>query len=568
MSNSLFRKKSVEQVLGDKEQGESAQLSKVLTVRDLTSFGIAAIIGGGIFSTIGNASYDGGAAVSLLFIFIAIACAFTGLCYAQFASTIPVSGSAYTYTYVSFGEIFAWIIGWALILEYAVSNMVIAIGWSGYFMEMLERFGVHFPEYLATDFVTARDGYNEYLNVIKSGGTPNPQITAQYGAFTEAPIIAGFRLLMNIPAALVTILITIVAYIGIKESRNTGNALVLFKVIVILTVIIVGAFYVNPSNINPLDWTRFAPNGMNGILLGVSAVFFSFIGFDSVSTTAEECKDPQRDMPRAIINSLIICTILYVAIALVLNGMVSHKELKVDDPLAYVFKSVGIHATGWQKTFLNSLSGIIAVSAVVAMTSALLAYQIGQPRIWMSMSRDGLLPKAFGRIHPKFKTPSFATILTGILVAFPSLFLNMKLVTDLTSVGTLFAFIIVCAGILFLDESGVKSKFRVPYLSGKYSVGILFLAFFLLSYSKSDFVSHIQDKPLMGIFWIVWLGISIISYLKNYSLLPVLGILTNLYLMTELGVTNWVMFLIWLAIGLVIYFGYGYGHSKLKHEKK
>ena len=563
MSNSLFRKKSVNQVLNAKEQAEGGSLAKVLTVRDLTSFGIAAIIGGGIFSTIGNASYDGGAAVSLLFVFIAIACAFTGLCYAQFASTIPVSGSAYTYTYVSFGEVLAWIIGWALILEYGVSNMVIAIGWSGYFMEMLNQFGIHFPEYFATDYITARDGFNEYNEVLKVGGTPNLQIAAQHGAFLEAPVINGIKVLMNIPAAIITGLITVVAYIGIKESRNTGNALVLFKIIVILTVIIVGAFYVDTENFN-----NFAPNGMNGVLLGVSAVFFSFIGFDSVSTTAEECQNPQRDMPRAIINSLIICTILYVAIALVLNGMVSYKELKVDDPLAYVFKSVSLHSTGWQKSFLSSLSGIIAVSAVVAMTSALLAYQIGQPRIWMSMSRDGLLPKAFGRIHPKFKTPSFATVLTGFVVAIPSLFLNMKLVTDLTSVGTLFAFIIVCAGILFLDESGVESKFKVPYVSGKYLVGILLIGFLCLSYSKDDFLNHVQDKPLMGVFWLVWLGMSIVSYIKNYSLLPVLGILTNLYLMTELGITNWVMFLAWLAVGLVIYFGYGYWNSKLRYEQK
>ncbi|WP_028524859.1 amino acid permease [Runella limosa] len=560
MSNSLFRKKSVSQVLNDIKTGEDGHgsMAKVLSVKDLTSFGIAAIIGGGIFSTIGNASYDGGAAVSLLFVFIAFACAFTGLCYAQFASTIPVSGSAYTYTYVSFGELLAWIIGWALILEYAVSNMVIAIGWSGYFMEMLERFGIHFPEYLATDFISARDGFNEFQEVIKAGGVPNPRLVSQEEAFRTAPMIGGFKVLMNIPAALVTVFITVLAYIGIKESRTTGNALVLFKVIVILAVIIIGAFYVNPEN-----WEPFAPNGMNGVLLGVSAVFFSFIGFDSVSTTAEECQNPQRDLPRSIIYSLIICTILYVTIALVLNGMVSHKELKVDDPLAYVFKSVSQNAVGWQKSFLSSLSGIIAVSAVVAMTSALLAYQIGQPRIWMTMSRDGLLPKSFGKIHPKYKTPSFSTILTGVLVAIPSLFMNMKFVTDLTSVGTLFAFIIVCAGILYLDKHKTPSKFKVPYVNGKYTVGVLMIAALAWTYSQGGFVEHLTEKPLLIVLWLVWLGLAIASFLQSFSLLPVLGILTNLYLMTELGISNWIMFLIWLIIGLVIYFGYGYRKSNL-----
>lgn len=560
MSNSLFRKKSVSQVLKDIKTGEDGHgsMAKVLSVKDLTSFGIAAIIGGGIFSTIGNASYDGGAAVSLLFVFIAFACAFTGLCYAQFASTIPVSGSAYTYTYVSFGELLAWIIGWALILEYAVSNMVIAIGWSGYFMEMLERFGIHFPEYLATDFISARDGFNEFQEVIKAGGVPNPRLVSQEEAFRTAPMIGGFKVLMNIPAALVTVFITVLAYIGIKESRTTGNALVLFKVIVILAVIIIGAFYVNPEN-----WKPFAPNGMNGVLLGVSAVFFSFIGFDSVSTTAEECQNPQRDLPRSIIYSLIICTILYVTIALVLNGMVSHKELKVDDPLAYVFKSVSQNAVGWQKSFLSSLSGIIAVSAVVAMTSALLAYQIGQPRIWMTMSRDGLLPKSFGKIHPKYKTPSFSTILTGVLVAIPSLFMNMKFVTDLTSVGTLFAFIIVCAGILYLDKQKTPSKFKVPYVNGKYTVGVLMVAALAWTYSQGGFVEHLSEKPLLIVLWLVWLGLAIASFLQSFSLLPVLGILTNLYLMTELGISNWIMFLIWLIIGLVIYFGYGYRKSNL-----
>jgi basic amino acid/polyamine antiporter, APA family len=558
MNSSLFRKKQVNQVLNDAEHGDSKGLAKVLNVRDLVSFGIAAIIGGGIFSTIGEASFNGGPAVSLLFVFIAIACAFTGLCYAQFASTIPVSGSAYTYAYVSFGEMVAWIIGWSLILEYAVSNMVIAIGWSGYFTEMLDIFGIHFPSYLAADYVSAKNALVDLQNNILNGETPSKKTTFLVEAFNTAPQIAGFKLIMNIPACLITVLITAVAYIGIKESRTTGNFLVGFKILVILLVIVLGAFFVDTKN-----WEPFAPQGINGVLLGVSAVFFSFIGFDSVSTTAEECKDPQRDLPRSIIYSLIVCTILYVGIALVLNGMVSYKELKVADPLAYVFKNVSETSTGWLKSFLNSISGIIAVSAVVAMTSALLAYQIGQPRIWMAMSRDGLLPKIFGKIHSKFKTPSFSTILTGVFVGIPSLFLNMKIVTDLTSVGTLFAFIIVCSGILYFDTSGVKSKFRVPFISGKYAVGLLLILVLGFLTYKGMIVDLLTERKLLLVLFGIWIALSVLSFLKSFSLIPVLGILTNLYLMTELGWSNWRMFIVWLIIGLVIYFLYGYQNSKL-----
>ncbi len=541
--------------------GKEHSLVKVLGLTDLTSFGIAAIIGAGIFSTIGNASFNGGPAVALLFVFIAMACAFTGLCYAQFASTVPVSGSAYTYAYVSFGEIFAWIIGWALILEYAVSNMVVAIGWSGYFTEMLSKFGILFPEYFSTDYVTARNAALEYEAAARNGTTAQLSLFTmqQKEAFDTAPTIAGLKMLMNIPAFVVTAIITSVVYVGIKESRNASNALVVFKVIVILVVIVTGAFFINTDN-----WTPFFPNGVGGVLLGVSSVFFAFVGFDSISTTAEECKDPQRDMPRAMLYALAICTVLYVVIALVLTGMVNYKELKVDDPLAYVFSVLGLSATGGVKTFLNAMGGIIAVSAVVAMTSALLAYQIGQPRIWMTMSRDGLIWKKFSEIHPKYKTPAFATLITGLFVGVPSLFLNMQFVTDLTSVGTLFAFIVVCAGILYMDSKGLgkNARFRVPYINSKYAVGGLLVGALLIA-SQYGFVELLQSKPLLGVFWAVWIGLAVLSFQRNFSLIPVLGILTNLYLMTELGVSNWLIFLVWLGIGLVIYFSYGYWKSKL-----
>ncbi len=549
MSNSLFRKKTVNQILTDAAAGDSGKLVKTLGVRDLTSFGIAAIIGAGIFSTIGLASYNGGPAVSLLFVFTAIACVFTALSYAQFASTVPVSGSAYTYAYVAFGEIFAWVIGWALILEYAVSNMVVAISWSEYFTSMLSGFGITFPKYFATDYGSAHRAYDLMQQTSDVSTLPeNTRLLAS--AWTNAPMLGDLRLIANLPAGAVTVLITALVYIGIKESRTASNILVLLKLAVIGLVIGVGAFYVKPAN-----WSPFAPNGMSGVLSGVASVFFAFIGFDSISTTAEECKNPQRDLPRAMLLCLAICTVLYVLITLVLTGMVNYKELGVSDPLAYVF----------QKVNLDFVAGVISVSAVVAITSALLVYQLGQPRIWMTMSRDGLLWKRFATIHPKFKTPSFATIITGIIVAVPSMFMDLKFFVDLTSVGTFFAFILVCAGILFLDAKGLtaQSKFKVPYINGKYIIGIVLIAVLGYALTGVDLLQTLESKPLLVVFWGVWAILAVQGFRYNFSLLPVIGVLTNLYLMTELGASNWQIFGIWLIIGLVIYFSYGYRKSKL-----
>jgi basic amino acid/polyamine antiporter, APA family len=535
MSNSLFRKKSVETILSDVQSGEGhsrSQLKKVLGVRDLTSLGIAAIIGAGIFSTIGRASFNGGPAVAALFVFTATACVFTALSYAQFASTVPVSGSAYTYAYVSFGEVFAWIIGWALILEYAVSNMVVAISWSEYFSSMLAGFGLHLPDWLTID-----------------PGSASEAVRA------AAPSIGGIKLILDLPAGLITVLITALVYIGIKESRNASNILVALKLGVILLVIGAGAFYVKPDN-----WSPFAPNGVSGVLSSVAAVFFAFIGFDSISTTAEECKNPQRDLPRAMLWCLGICTLLYILIALTLTGMVNYKELLVDDPLAYVFQKVGF----------DFMAGIISVSAVIAITSALLVYQLGQPRIWMTMSRDGLLWPKFSKVHPKFKTPSFATIITGLVVAIPSMFMDMQFFVDLTSVGTFFAFIVVCAGVLYMDRSGLSkhAKFRVPYVNGKYVVpGALIIAA-AVAISSNHYESVMAEKPLLFVFWITWVVLAFLSFRYSLSLLPILGILTNLYLMTELGVWNWGAFVTWLVIGLVIYFSYGYRKSKLAETSR
>lgn len=549
--NSFVRKKNLDSISGEGEDSGSG-LKRVLGVKDLTLFGIAAIVGAGIFSTIGRAAFHGGPAVSLLFIFVAIACVFTALCYAQFSSMISVSGSAYTYTYVSLGEVFAWVIGWALILEYAVSNMVIAISWSEYFTTLLEGFGFIWPDWLAIGYSTAHKAYETVL----SGAADLPlHILKAAQTYQNAPELLGFKILINVPAGFVVTLLTFLVFIGIKESRAVNNLLVYLKMGIILVVILVGAFFVKPDN-----WSPFAPNGLHGVLGGVAAVFFAFIGFDSISTTAEESKNPQRDMPRAMLYCLGVCTVLYVAIALVLTGMVNYKELGVDDPLAYVFQLVD----------MDFVAGIISFTAIIAITSAILVFQIGQPRIWMTMSRDGLLWPKFGEIHPKYKTPAFSTIITGILVCIPSLFLDMQFVVDLTSVGTFFAFILVCAGVLFLDHKGEskKAKFKVPYINGQYIIFILLVVAVSLFLVKADYVEVISDKPLLILFWSVWLGLSVAAFKYKFSLLPVLGILTNLYLMTELGWSNWVMFLIWLAIGLVIYLGYGYKKSKLALVKK
>lgn len=547
---SLFRRKDISKG-GHVDEVQDYGLKRILGVRDLTLFGVAAIIGAGIFSTIGRAAFNGGPAVSLLFVFVAIACVFTALCYAQFASMISTSGSAYTYTYATLGEFLAWAIGWALILEYAVSNMVIAISWSGYFTTMLEGFGIHWPHYLSIGYMSAYGAYQEVL----SGNTDLPSNVIQAAeTFRTAPEFLGVKVLINVPAGLVIAALSALVFVGIKESRMVNNVLVFLKVGIILAVIFGGMFFVKPEN-----WSPFAPNGLQGVLGGVAAVFFSFIGFDSVSTTAEESKNPQRDMPRAMLYCLGICTVLYVAITLVLTGMVNYKELGVDDPLAYVF----------QKVDMNFVAGVISISAVVAITSAILVFQMGQPRIWMTMSRDGLLWKRFSKIHPKYKTPAFATLVAGVLVCVPSLFLDMQFVVDLTSVGTFFAFITVCSGILYLDYKGYskKAKFKVPYINGQYIVFLLFvIAISLLAY-YGDLIAIFEEKPLLIFFWLVWFGLSIAAFKLKFSLLPVLGILTNLYLMTELGWSNWFMFIIWLAIGLIIYFLYGYKKSKLAAGK-
>ncbi|UKJ08851.1 amino acid permease [Solitalea lacus] len=642
MWKDLFRKKSVDTILKEANMGMSDSthdsehsLQRTLSVRDLTSFGIAAIIGAGIFSTIGKASFDGGPAVIFLFVFTAIACSFAAFAYAEFASMVPVSGSAYTYSYVAFGELTAWIIGWALIMEYAIGNITVAISWSDYFTGFLEHIhikalninGIHIPDWMSTDYLTISKGHKDAVALMQSGKTfenLDPHLQMAFNAWNAAPQLGGLHLILDIPALIIIILITWLVYRGMKESRNAGNAMVIVKLAVILLVLSVGIFYIDTNN-----WNPFSPNGISGVLKGVSAVFFAYIGFDAISTTAEECKNPQRDLPRGMMWAIIICTILYVAIALVLTGMVSYKSLNVGDPLAFVFG----------KLDLQWLSVIIAISAVIAMASVLLVFQMGQPRIWMSMSRDGLMPKKFSTIHPKYKTPSFATIVTGFVVSIPALFMNLTIVTDLCSIGTLFAFVLVCAGVLKLQNTpnAPQGKFKTPYINAKYVLPVLLIIGLIVAltvnkqktmsfvnntpqmYTPADFVTSLNNNELstvkqfattkghahddteaflsglseekykafieevnvpyerkyesgwalfkhkipMWIFVLITLYTTFLCVKKNLSLIPVLGFLSCLYMMSELGITNWIGFGIWLLVGLIIYFAYGQKNSKL-----
>ena len=572
---SLFRKKSIDAILKNAEQeSHHASLAKHLGVRDLTAFGIAAIIGAGIFSTIGKASADGGPGVILLFTFTAIACSFAAFAYAEFASLIPVSGSAYTYSYVAFGELFAWIIGWALIMEYAIGNVTVAISWSDYFSSLIQNStNYRVNEWLCLDYFTAKHNY-ELVSSMLVAGVPLDEIQKNgqtsgliegFVAYGQAPKLLGLRIIFDAPALFINLIITMLVYRGIKESRNASNIMVIIKIVVVLMVIFVGAFFVDTKN-----WNPFLPNGVGGLLSGISAVFFAYIGFDAISTTAEECKNPQRDLPRGILYSIIICTILYVAIALVITGMVSYSELNVGDPLAYVFEK-------FQN--LHWLGGVIAVSAVVAMASVMLVFQLGQPRIWMSMSRDGLLPPAFARIHPKFKTPSFSTIFTGFLVAVPIFFVDINMVTDICSAGTLFAFCLVCAGVLKLrmDPKAPPSKFKTPYVNSKFIILTLFIVTILLlfiynrswidAYLKYESFTSFLTKIPIYFFFIGFATIAVLAFKYNFSLIPTLGLLSCFYMLSQLGYKNWLYFSIWLVIGLIIYFAYGRKHSKLAPQK-
>jgi amino acid transporter len=594
MSTSLFRKKSIAQIQADAAAGfsdaelvpgapgENTGLRRSLNTFDLTMLGIAAIIGAGIFAMVGNAANRGGPAVILLFIFAAIACGFAALCYAEFASKIPIAGSAYTYAYASFGELLAWIIGWDLLVEYAIGNIAVAISWSDYFTGLMEANGLKIPANYTMDFRTASQGYQAVQSAVSDGGTLESlkagcaaadaaincnQIDA-HAAWTGAPHIAGLPVVADLPALGIVFIITALVYVGIRESKTASNIMVAVKLAIILLVIILGAFYVNTEN-----WHPFMPNGFGGVMTGVSAVFFAYIGFDALSTTAEECKDPYKTLPRGMIYSLAICTVLYVVLALVLTGMVSYTKLAVGDPLAFVFGPEGVNIP-W-------VSGIIAVSAIIAIATVLLVFQLGQPRLWMAMSRDGLLPKIFSSIHPKFRTPWFSTLLTGVLVAVPALFMNLSEVTDLSVIGTLFAFVIVCAGVLVKDKEFAGQKRFVPYINSRYIAPVLFLlivgALFYFNGETvrtffSDYTSTEESAFIHKIPYFVFIAFALVMaalcVVKRLSLIPVLGVMCCTYLMTELGITNWIRFGVWLIIGFFVYFLYSYRHSKLHSREE
>lgn len=591
MSNSLFRKKSIAQIQADAAAGLEHEeivpgqpaeehvsgLRRSLNTFDLTMLGIAAIIGAGIFAMVGNAANKGGPAVILLFIFAAIACGFAALCYAEFASKIPIAGSAYTYAYASFGELLAWIIGWDLLVEYAIGNIAVAISWSDYFTRLLSTNGINIPVNYTMDFRTAHLGYEAVQEAIASGSTLDALSTGcaaadaavncgqieAYTAWTAAPHIAGLPIIADLPALGIVFIITALVYIGIRESKIASNIMVGLKLAIILLVIIVGAFFVKTAN-----WNPFMPNGFGGVMTGVAAVFFAYIGFDALSTTAEECKDPYKTLPRGMIYSLVICTVLYCTLALVLTGMVSYTKLAVGDPLAFVFGPEGVNMP-W-------MAGIIAVSAIIAIATVLLVFQLGQPRLWMAMSRDGLLPKIFSSIHPRFRTPWFSTILTGFMVAIPALFMNLSEVTDLSVIGTLFAFTIVCAGVLVKDNEFAGQKRFVPYINSRWIAPVILILIvgglyqfngeavrnFFTDYSSTEEAAFIHKVPYF-VFMVFSLIMAALCIVKRLSLIPVLGVVCCTYLMTELGITNWIRFAVWLVAGFVVYFFYSYNHSKL-----
>jgi APA family basic amino acid/polyamine antiporter len=505
----LFRRKPIGEARA--EAGRDPQtvvepgLRRSLTAWQLTALGIGAIIGAGIFSGAGTAVAGGpnhlgaGPALVVSYILVALACGFAALCYAEFAALIPQSGSAYTYAYATLGELVAWIIGWDLIIEYAVGNIAVAVSWSAYFQTLLRGFGLGFPEWLATDPRTALQAFTQLQS--------DPTITAASTldaarAWTSAPDLLGLRVIFNLPAVLIVGLITWVLVIGIRESARTNSIMVVVKLAILLFFVAVGAFWVRPEN-----WTPFAPNGWAGITAGAALIFFAYIGFDAVSTAAEEAENPQRDMPRAMIGALVVTSIIYVIVTLVMTGLIPWNQHGTADPLASAFVDRGYD---WA-------AAIISIGAVVSMASVLLVFQLGQPRIFFSMARDGLLPGWAAKLHPKYRTPHVTTILTGVFVAFFAAFANINEVIELTNIGTLFAFVLVAIGVMVLRirEPERHRPFRTPLI------------------------------------WFV----------------APAAVASCFYLMTQLPGVTWMRFVLWLVAGIVIYAFYGYRRSRLRHGR-
>jgi len=503
----FFRRKSLDHLMGE-TLGTEQQLKRTLGPVQLTMLGVGAIVGAGIFSTVGTAAAGGGEhlgagpALIVSFLIVSVACGFAALCYSEFAAMVPVSGSAYTYAYATLGELAAWMIGWDLILEYAISNAAVAVSWSAYFQTLLAAFHLHLPAWLGTDFRSAIQGAAQlasaqaaHLDLTKV----DPAVLHDAQAWHDAPRLLGLPFIFNVPAFAIVALVTWIVLVGIRETARFNTALVIAKLLIIVFFLVIGAAYIHPVN-----WTPFAPNGFKGISAAAAIIFFAYIGFDAVSTAAEETRNPQRDMPIGILASLVICTVLYVAVAAVLTGMAKWNTLDNAEPLAAVFTGLGMKWT----------ASIIALGAVIATTSALIPYQAGQPRIFFSMGRDGLLPAWSAKVHPRYRTPHVTTIFTGIVVALCSSVANINELVELTNIGTLFAFVLVAVGIIILRRTDPNRPrpFRTPFV----------------------------------------------------PLVPLCAIGTCVYLMCELPKVTWIRFFLWMAVGLMIYFFYGARNSRLR----
>jgi len=553
----LFRRK----IYGN--DTHSSGMLRVLGVWDIVFFGIAAIIGAGSFSSLGEAIFKGGPGVTLLYVICGFACAFTALCYAEFASRISVAGSAYTYAYASFGELIAWIIGWALIMEYSFGNIYVAFSWSDYFTSFMSRLGFHIPDYFTCSYTEAKKAF--------FGTSENKELI---NAWKTAPMIGNLKVILDIPALVINGLITWLCYVGIRESRNFNNALVILKLGVIVLVVLVGYAYINTDNWMPISTetgeASFMPNGFSGVMSAVSGVFFAYIGFDALSVLSEETKNPQKNLPRGMILSLILCTVIYIALTLVLTGMVDYRKFDgVGDPLSFIFEKSNANVA-WMEL-------VVSFVAIVAITTVLLVFQMGQPRIWYAMSRDGLMPKKFLTIHPKYKTPSFATIVTGIVVGIPILFTDKSFILDFTSIGTIFAFVLVCGGVLLLPKKEkIKGRFHLPYINGKFIFPILFFGGLAAFYFwQPNFFHSLLDwddpkerefRISLVVYLLINVALSAVCFWKNLSLIPLIGLSSCLYLLTGMNHENWFWFGIWFGIGLVIYAFYGYKNSTLKKE--
>ena len=541
---SLFRTKGVDQITREAEGGGHG-LKRTLTGIDLMMLGIGAVIGTGIFAAIGTATAGNadrpaaGPAIILSFVITAIACAFSALCYAEFASMIPISGSAYTYAYATLGETVAWIIGWDLIIEYAVGNIAVAISWASYFNDVLKHaFGITIPPWLVTDLRTA---------------LRNPEIVA------GAPHLFGVPIIMNLPAVLIMALITWILVVGIKESAVFNNVMVALKIVILGLFVVVGFSYVRAEHFTP-----FFPGGWAGVQAGAAIIFFSFIGFDAVSTAAEETRNPKRDIPIGIFASLFVCTLIYVAVAVVLIGVIPYTDLGIPDPLAKALSFIG---KDWA-------AGVVSFGAVVAMTAVLLVFQMGQPRIFFSMSRDGLLPKLFARVHPRYRTPHVTTIWTGIFVAVFAAFASIDEIIELTNIGTLFAFVLVCLGVMILRVTDPKRPrpFKMPWVP-LLPVWGLVIYFMPRAFAAADDWGARLEYGVVLLIAITGFGFSFTGIKALLLRQPVpdlvrtefclAGIASCIYLMRGLPAVTWWRFLGWLALGLFIYSLYGVRHSRL-----